>query len=322
MTARAATVRVTVALIIALAVIGKLGAPQEFINTVIQYQLLPDVLTPYAAGMVIVWEIVTAVLILSGLGGPLGLRSAAVMFGVFLTVTASAVLRGLAIGCGCFEPFLSLPMWGALLLDTLILGLVLHSLRGPRSAGSTPCLEQNFGSSVLLRSILAASLTCVILVAGGLVSDMMRPPPPGYTTGMVPPSVSGHLQSGNVAPMVTVSVDGELVPVAPAALPALYVFTAPGCSVCAADLKAFPRIASDQVIFIVKGEPKEPTQYPERSSVFADAGGLGMAALGVVGFPSYLAVNSRGQVQFFRTGSFSTTENYANHEVWLWLLGL
>lgn len=135
----------------------KLLDPQAFADAVDDYRILPLALVNLAA-VVLPWvELVTGLCLLTGLGAPgAGLVTAA-LTAVYTGALTSALLRGLAIGCGCFagggESLLS---WSDVWLRLALLAVGVQitvaarfvewplsalnrpARRGPRTAGLTP----------------------------------------------------------------------------------------------------------------------------------------------------------------------------------------
>lgn len=95
--------RLIVAGLLIFAAVPKTLAPEDFIEAVGNYRLLPPVLS-YAAGLFLPWlELVVGV----ALVGPRRMRDGAwllacVLCTVFVAAQLSALLRGLDIACGCF----------------------------------------------------------------------------------------------------------------------------------------------------------------------------------------------------------------------------
>ena len=113
--------------------VDKVLHPADFASQVAAYRLLPASLVTLVA----VWMPWTELLAGSFLAFGLLAESSALVLGLlslgFAGGTASAVLRGMSIECGCFSTSASGPVsWGHVALDLVLVGLAaVVLLRGP-----------------------------------------------------------------------------------------------------------------------------------------------------------------------------------------------
>jgi putative oxidoreductase len=84
------------------AAIGKLGRLREFMRQVAAYRLLPTLLVPLSAMVVVVAELTATVLLVPPATRTFGAALATLLLAVFLFAQATALVRGLEIACGCF----------------------------------------------------------------------------------------------------------------------------------------------------------------------------------------------------------------------------
>jgi len=117
------------------AAIFKMGAPQDFADSIADYQILPvSVINLFALGLPL-FELVCGLLTLSGVFFRVGAIGIISMLAVFIAALAVALFRGLSIDCGCFGAYswLDSNPWIDLLRDGILLGLGVfiygHSLR-------------------------------------------------------------------------------------------------------------------------------------------------------------------------------------------------
>jgi uncharacterized membrane protein YphA (DoxX/SURF4 family) len=80
----------------------KMGAPQEFADSIAAYQLVPTELINLVAMVLPPLELIVGCMLLIGWQKRVSAFSALILTGVFMVALVSAILRGLAIGCGCF----------------------------------------------------------------------------------------------------------------------------------------------------------------------------------------------------------------------------
>jgi uncharacterized membrane protein YphA (DoxX/SURF4 family) len=104
----------------------KLGAPQEFADSIAAYQLLPAQLIDLLALALPPLELIVGCLLLIGWQRRVAAFSALILTGIFAVAISSAIARGLTIDCGCFGAGTPSKgdLWLALLRD-LCLGAAL-----------------------------------------------------------------------------------------------------------------------------------------------------------------------------------------------------
>ncbi|MCB9557410.1 MAG: DoxX family membrane protein [Deltaproteobacteria bacterium] len=95
--------RVTLALIFIIAAWPKLRDPKAFAWSISYYRLVPDALINISAITLPAIELVTGLLLLIGLKTRACLLVVNGLLVIFIAAIASAMVRGLDIGCGCFS---------------------------------------------------------------------------------------------------------------------------------------------------------------------------------------------------------------------------
>lgn len=115
----------------------KLADLHLFAEEIANYQLLPAILVPVAAPVVVGVELVSGLLLLAGLWA----RAAAAVLGAMLVVftagLSQALLRGIDLRCGCFGGA-DVATWGTVLRDVVMLvpaAIVLRFGAGPAALG-------------------------------------------------------------------------------------------------------------------------------------------------------------------------------------------
>lgn len=96
-----AVARLTLALIFALASVGKLGDVQAFADALRGYDFLPAVLTAPLARLIPLLEGAVAIALIAGYQLPIALSLAAALLATFALAGARALLHGRDIDCGC-----------------------------------------------------------------------------------------------------------------------------------------------------------------------------------------------------------------------------
>lgn len=94
--------RLVLGLVFLVSAVHKVRQPYQFLSDVYGYQLLPMGLGVFVGVVVPFVELVVSVCLLTGVGVKGALLNSALLSAVFVVFTGSAVLRGLAISCGCF----------------------------------------------------------------------------------------------------------------------------------------------------------------------------------------------------------------------------
>ena len=84
--------------------IGKILSPEDFSVAIQNYKILPEILTNIPA-IILPWvELYCGVFILLGIFPRASAASLIVLTTIFIIAISSAMLRGLDISCGCFDP--------------------------------------------------------------------------------------------------------------------------------------------------------------------------------------------------------------------------
>ena len=96
------TLRLILAGTFVYAAIIKIVFPNEFFNSVRNYQLIPDYLSYVTAYFLPAFEIVVAILILTKRFFTISTLCITFMLLIFILAISSAWVRGLDINCGCF----------------------------------------------------------------------------------------------------------------------------------------------------------------------------------------------------------------------------
>jgi uncharacterized membrane protein YphA (DoxX/SURF4 family) len=124
----------------------KIRQPYTFLGNVYEYELIGAKLGMLVA-MTLPWlELLLGLCLISGLFVSGALLGAVVLMGVFSLAQASALWRGLAITCGCFNPFGTEPIGYTTLIRTSLLAvaatlgyaLVLFRTRGMPQCTALP----------------------------------------------------------------------------------------------------------------------------------------------------------------------------------------
>lgn len=96
------TLRLILAGTFAYAAVSKIVLPNEFFNSVRNYQLIPDCLSYMTAYFLPAFEVVVSILILTKRFFTVSILSMIFMLAIFILAILSAWIRGLDINCGCF----------------------------------------------------------------------------------------------------------------------------------------------------------------------------------------------------------------------------
>lgn len=96
------TLRLILAGTFAYAAVSKIVLPNEFFNSVRNYQLIPDSLSYMTAYFLPAFEVVISILILTKRFFTVSILSMIFMLAIFILAILSAWIRGLDINCGCF----------------------------------------------------------------------------------------------------------------------------------------------------------------------------------------------------------------------------
>ena len=95
-------VRFVLAGILLYAVFLKWRAPQDFIVDIRNYRLLPELLIPWVAKILLGIEFLLGILLLLGIWKHEVAWMTLGLFFIFAVVVASALMRKLSLSCGCF----------------------------------------------------------------------------------------------------------------------------------------------------------------------------------------------------------------------------
>jgi hypothetical protein len=162
------------ALLFAVAAIGKLRAGEEFVGVVRNFRLLPGALTrPFALGLPWLEAAVAAGLLAAPALPPaarLAALAAAGLLLLFLLAIAVNLRRGRReIDCGCFRDGLRQPLsWWLVARNALLAGLALWLATGPAPARAAGAVDAAVG-------LLAAAVLLTLASALRLVHAAGRP---------------------------------------------------------------------------------------------------------------------------------------------------
>lgn len=131
-----AAVRMTLGAVFVYAALPKIADPLTFAGTVASYGILPYFASYLTAALLPFLELVCGLLLVSGYRARAGALVIAGLNLVFMAALASAIVRGLEIDCGCFQPGgTKTSPWLALARDALFLAMALFVLRCDRKGG-------------------------------------------------------------------------------------------------------------------------------------------------------------------------------------------
>lgn len=113
------------------AAISKLGAPQEFADSIASFRLVPDPIISVVALGLPLFELVCGLFILTGYFCATGLLSVIGMLVFFLAALLVALVRGLPVECGCFgaHSWLGANPGMALVRDGVLLAAAVYAYR-------------------------------------------------------------------------------------------------------------------------------------------------------------------------------------------------
>jgi uncharacterized membrane protein YphA (DoxX/SURF4 family) len=94
--------RIVLGAIFIYAAISKLGAPQDFADSIAAYHLVPGTVISVMALGLPLFELACGLFLLTGYFCTTGLLSVIGMLVLFLAALLVAVVRGLPVECGCF----------------------------------------------------------------------------------------------------------------------------------------------------------------------------------------------------------------------------
>jgi uncharacterized membrane protein YphA (DoxX/SURF4 family) len=118
-------VRMVMGAVFIFASIDKILHPSAFANTVYHYQILPNLLIPWAAAVQPWVEITVGILLIAGIWLPGAISLLNLLLITFTGALLFNTLRGLNIDCGCFESSASLVSRTTMLLYLLRNGFFL-----------------------------------------------------------------------------------------------------------------------------------------------------------------------------------------------------
>jgi len=128
------TIRAALAILFAAAASHKLRAPAHFVATVRNYRLMPPMLTPAVAALLVSAEVVVAAFLATGTARPVGAIAAAALLAVYAAAIAANLARGRQhIDCGCTAPGAARTIHGGLVVRNGALVLVALALLGPEA---------------------------------------------------------------------------------------------------------------------------------------------------------------------------------------------
>ena len=113
------------------AAISKLGAPQEFADSIAAYHLVPGPIINVMALGLPLFELACGFFLLTGYFCATGLLSIIGLLVLFLAALLVAVVRGLPVECGCFgaHSWLDANPWMALVRDGVLLAGAVYAYR-------------------------------------------------------------------------------------------------------------------------------------------------------------------------------------------------
>jgi len=126
------TLRIMVGLVFIYASIDKISSPAYFAGTIQNYQLIPEFMLNIIA-IILPWvELICGLLLLSGVWHQSAALIISLLMVVFILAITSAIVRGLAIECGCFGAGSS-ANWTRIIEDIFLLAFTLQILFFPKS---------------------------------------------------------------------------------------------------------------------------------------------------------------------------------------------
>lgn len=109
--------------------LSKIGRPADFAEVVASYRLAPYWMVPFA-GVYLPWlEVVCALMVLVGLRSKAAAWTLLGLLVVFTVGILLNLLRGDAVGCGCFSASNEPATWWTFARDLGFIALALHVLR-------------------------------------------------------------------------------------------------------------------------------------------------------------------------------------------------
>jgi len=110
---------------------SKLGAPQEFADSIAAYRLVPGPIISIMALGLPLFELACGLFLLTGYFCATGLLSIIGLLVLFLAALLVAVVRGLPVECGCFgaHSWLDANPWMALVRDGVLLAGAVYAYR-------------------------------------------------------------------------------------------------------------------------------------------------------------------------------------------------
>ena len=108
--------------------IGKILNPEDFSLAIQNYRILPEILTNLVA-IILPWiELYCGIFILLGIFSRASAASLIFLTTIFIIAISSAMMRGLDISCGCFDPADDTDKIGIskIIEDIIYLALALH----------------------------------------------------------------------------------------------------------------------------------------------------------------------------------------------------
>ena len=113
------------------AALVKLGAPQDFADSIASYHLVPGPIISLMALGLPLFELACGLFLLTGYFCATGLLSVIGLLVLFLGALLVAVVRGLPVECGCFgaHSWLDVNPWLALVRDGVLLAGAVYAYR-------------------------------------------------------------------------------------------------------------------------------------------------------------------------------------------------
>jgi thiol-disulfide isomerase/thioredoxin/uncharacterized membrane protein YphA (DoxX/SURF4 family) len=296
------------------------------------YRIVPAFLErPIAYGLP--WlEIALGALLLLGLSTRFAGLGAALLAAVFLVAMSQALLRGLAIGCGCFGSATGQLSWLDPIRDMPLLAAGLYlairrngSWRLDRSLGSghakptgddqdpsgRPRGPQGGGREWLRIAIPTAIIVAVVAAAVGVFALTAGGASANHGVSVSGPARSSPIPAGTTLPQFTAPAlgGGQISWASYRGGPTVLIIWAPWCAECERELpivtavaKQFPAVRLTSIVTAVGQEPgPTPAQYMRKHGytfpVALDSQDQNLAdAFGLTGYPLIYYVYSDGVV--------------------------
>lgn len=168
--------RVLGALVFGMAVLGKLHHREEFVGVVANYRLVPELLAPVVAWLVVALETAVVLSLATGVGLAVGAGLAVILLCGFAVAMTINLARGRReIDCGCFQSALRQRLSVPLIVRNLVLTVAILPLieAGARSAWLVPLLGGEMQSAALLQVLDGMAGGSVLFVLYQVFGQML-----------------------------------------------------------------------------------------------------------------------------------------------------